>query len=275
MLELEHRFRVVDVHATLAPDGATDVHGTVGPDQLERELHQAGIVRSVVYPQTRDEDTDYLTANNGVARRSVERPFVAFARLTGPRDPGTAATSRLRNLTARRKDYHTDAETAEQYAYDDRFHGFVLDPATDGLPTDDVLAVLEDVDRPVVVQAGADFTPSEVADSLLDHDFTVVLAGFGGYPLQTDLMHDAIDRLAHHDDLYVDTSYVRFRDPLERALMEHPDRVLFGSGAPGAHPNVAIMEVLTLDVSEDKMRRAFSKNATRIVPELDASTTDA
>lgn len=269
MLELEHRFRVVDVHATLAPDGADgDRARAVDPDQLEREMRQAGIVRSVVFPESQAGDTDYLTANNGVARRTVERPFVAFARLTGPRDPGTAPTSRLRNLAARRRDHHTDPETVEQYAYDDRFHGFVIDPATDGLPDDAVLDALEDVDLPVVVQSGSDFPPADVADALLDRSLTVLLAGFGGYPLQTDLMHDAISLLDRHDTCYLDTSHVRFRDPLERALMEHPDRVLFGSGAPSAHPNVAIMEVLTLDVSEDKMRRAFSKNATRIVPEL-------
>ena len=269
MLELEHRFRVVDVHATLAPDRDDgDRARAVDPDRLEREMRQAGIVRTVVFPETRDADTDYLTANNGVARRSVERPFVAFARLTGPRDPGTAATSRLRNLAARRRDHHTDPETVEQYAYDDRFHGFVLDPATDGLPDDAVLDALEDVDLPVVVQAGSEFPPTDVADTLLSRSFTVVLAGFGGYPLQENLMHDAISLLDRYDDCYLDTSHVRFRDPLERALMEHPDRVLFGSGVPDAHPNVAIMEVLTLDVSEDKMRRAFSKNATRIVPEL-------
>jgi predicted TIM-barrel fold metal-dependent hydrolase len=269
MLELEHRFRVVDVHATLAPDGATgDGHRGVDPDQLEREMHQAGIVRSLVFPASRDEPTDYLTANNGVARRSVERPFVAFARLTGPRDPGTAATSRLRNLAARRREHHTDPETVEQYAYDDRFHGFALDPATDGLPDDDVLDVLEDVDLPVVVHGSSEFPPSDAADALLDRSLTVVLAGFGGYPLQRDLMHDAISLLDRHDDCYLDTSHVWFREPLERALMEHPDRVLFGSGAPDTHPNVAVMQVLTLDVSEDKMRRAFSKNATRVVPAL-------
>jgi predicted TIM-barrel fold metal-dependent hydrolase len=66
----------------------------------------------------------------------------------------------------------------------------------------------------------------------------------------------------------VDTSFVRFRDVLERALLEHPDRVLFGSGAPESHPNVGVMEVLTLDVSEDAMRRAFSKNPARVVAEL-------
>jgi len=268
MLELEHRFRVVDVHATLAPDDAPGDEPAVGPDQLEREMHQAGIVRSLVFPRTRDASTDYLAANNGVARKSVERPFVAFARLTGPQDPGTAATSKLRNLAARRRDHHTGPDTVEQYAYDDRFNGFVLDPGSDGLPDDAVLDVLEDVELPIVVQAGTAFPPSVVERTLLDRDVTVVLAGFGGYPLQRELMHDAVSLLDDHDDCYLDTSHVRFRDPLERALMEHPDRVLFGSGAPTAHPNVAIMEVLTLDVSEDKMRRAFSKNATRIVPEL-------
>jgi predicted TIM-barrel fold metal-dependent hydrolase len=61
---------------------------------------------------------------------------------------------------------------------------------------------------------------------------------------------------------------VRYRDVLEDAVREHPDRVLFGSGAPTVHPNVAVMEVLTLDVPEDAMTRVFSKNASRVVDAL-------
>jgi len=45
--------------------------------------------------------------------------------------------------------------------------------------------------------------------------------------------------------------------------------VLFGSGAPAVHPNVAVMEVLTLDVSEDAMRRVFERNAARLASALD------
>ena len=70
------------------------------------------------------------------------------------------------------------------------------------------------------------------------------------------------------DDLYLDTSFVRLRDPLERAVMEHPDRVLFGSGAPAAHPNVALMEILTLDVPADAMRKVFSHNPGRVFEPL-------
>ncbi len=39
-------------------------------------------------------------------------------------------------------------------------------------------------------------------------------------------MHEMIDLLGEYDDCYVETSFVRYRDLLERALLEHPDRVL-------------------------------------------------
>jgi predicted TIM-barrel fold metal-dependent hydrolase len=100
---------------------------------------------------------------------------------------------------------------------------------------------------------------------LLSRSFPVVLAHFGGHPLNRDLMTEAIDLLERNDACYLDTSYVRYRDLLERAVMEHPDRVLFGSGAPSSHPNVAVMEVLTLDVPEDAMRKVFDKNARRVL----------
>jgi len=88
----------------------------------------------------------------------------------------------------------------------------------------------------------------------------IVLASFGGYPSTPTLMNETLDLLAEYDRLYVDTSAVRYREVLERGVLEHPDRVLFGSGAPDVHPNVGVMEVLTLDVSEDLMRRVFTKN---------------
>ena len=265
MLELEHRFRVVDVHARLNPDDASAVRGrAVSPEKLEREMHQAGVVRSVVFPDS-SPGGGYLQANNAVARLSVERPFVAFARIDGPRDAGDSTGARLRNLTASREEWHTSPEDVEQYAYDDRFHGFKLDPAADGLPDEAVLDELESVDLPVMVHGGESCPPETVAETLLGRSFPVVLSRFGGHPLNRDLMDEAIDLLDRYDGYYLDTSFVRYREQLERALLEHPDRVLFGSGAPSAHPNVGVMEILTLDVSEDKMRRAFSKNASRVV----------
>jgi len=268
MLELEHRFRVVDVHARLNPDDVSAVRGrAISPDKLEREMHQAGVVRSVVFPSSAD-DRSYLQANNAVARLSVERPFVAFARINGPRTPGESAGARLRNLTASRDDSHTSPEDIEQYAYDDRFYGFKINPATDGLPDEAVVDELDDVGLPVLVHGGESCPPGTVADALLGRSFPVVLAHFGGHPLNRELMDEAIDLLGEYDGFYLDTSFVRYREQLERALLEHPDRVMFGSGAPSTHPNVGVMEILTLDVSEDKMRRAFSKNAARVVDAL-------
>jgi len=267
MLELEHEFRVVDVHARLEPDESQRAREGVGtPERLEREMHQAGIVRSVVFPGSRE--GSYLAANNAVARLSVERPFVAIARINGARDPGETPRARLRNLTASRDTEHTAPDDIEQYAIDDRFHGFKLHPPADGLPDEAVLEALEDAGLPLLVHGGRGFPPDAAETTLLEYDLPIVLAHFGGHPLDGDLMTAGVDLLDHHDDLYLDTSFVRLRDPLERAIMEHPDRVLFGSGAPAAHPNVALMEILTLDVPADAMRKVFSHNPGRVFEPL-------
>ncbi len=267
MLELEHGFRVVDVHARVEPDEQRRPRPGLGdPEQLEREMHQAGVVRAVVYPAARS--GSYLKANNGVARMSVGRPLVAFARVNGAREPGSGAGSRLRNLTSSRGEDHTSPEDIEQYAYDDRFYGFKLNPAEDGLPDEEVLAELAAVSLPVLVHGGQSFPPAAVAEELLSYDVPVILSHFGGHPLDVDLMNEAIELLGAHDELYLDTSVVRYRDPLERAIREHPDRVLFGSGSPSVHPNVAVMEILTLDVPEDAMKKVFSNNPGRVVEEL-------
>jgi hypothetical protein len=271
MLELEHGFRVLDVHARLHAGPGRPVRGrTIGAEDLEREMHQAGIVRAVVFPESQKGEQGYLRANNAVARQAVERPFIAFARVDGPIDVGASATARIMNLAARRKDWHTSPEDIEQYAYDDRFHGFKLDPTRDGLPTEDVLDVLEDVGLPILLHGGRHFPPDAVAEMLLERSIPIILAHFGGFPLQRDLMNEAIGMLASYDDLYLDTSAVRYREQLEWAIMEHPDRVLFGSGGPTTHPNVSVMEILTLDVPQDAMKRVFTKNPSRVIPGLDS-----
>jgi predicted TIM-barrel fold metal-dependent hydrolase len=268
MLELEHGFRVVDTHVELEPDETRRPRDIGDPEQVERERHQAGIVEALAFPPARDGEREaYTGANNAVARIAVDRPLVAAARITGVRDPRTGPTARVRNVARSRAHHHTDPEEIEQYAYEDRFVAFALDPTVDGLPDAEVLAALEAVDLPVVTYGGRGFPPETIERTLLTYEFPLVIAHFGGYPLDERLTAEAIDLLADHE-CFLDTSVVRFRDPLERAIMEHPDRVLFGSGAPATHPSVAIMEILTLDVPEDAMRRVFSKNAARVVPAL-------
>ena len=269
MLELEHRFRVVDVHARLEPDtdAAIERGYAIPPEKLEREMHQAGVVRAVVFPGPRREQS-YLSANNAVARMSVDRPFVAFARINGAREANSRPASRLRNLAARRTEWHTTPGDVEQYAYDDRFFGFKLDPAIDGFPDDEVLDTLDDVGLPVLVHGGRSVPPAVIESTLLKRSFPLVIEHFGGHPLDRTLIAETMALLDRHDNCYVDTSHVRYRTALERALREHPDRVLFGSGMPITHPNVAIMEILTLDVPEDAMRKVFSKNPSRVIEAL-------
>jgi predicted TIM-barrel fold metal-dependent hydrolase len=268
MLELEHDFRVVDSHCRLEADADdTSLRGrAITPEKLERELSQAGIVRAVVFPEPEPEN--YLRANDAVARHAVDRPFIPFARLNGPRDPTGTPVSKLRSLAAARREQHLSPDDIEQYGYGDRFQGFKLDPAKDGLPGEGVLDVIEAVELPVLVHVGEGFPPEAVEQTLLHRSFPVIMAHFGGYPLNRDLMDEALTLLGRFDDCYVDTSVVRYRHVLERAMLEHPDRVLFGSGAPDVHPTVGLMEILTLDVPEDAMRKAFSNNPSRVIPAL-------
>lgn len=266
MLELEHGFRVVDAHIQLEPDESRRPRDIGAPEQIVREMHQAGIVEALVYPAKRE--GSYLRVNNAVARLAVDRPFVAFARINGILEPGTGKGSRLRNVVRSRGSDHTSPEDVEQYAYEERFEGFVLDPATDGVPDHEVLSALEEVGRPVVTYGGHGFPPSTIEETLLEHDFPLIIAHCGGYPLDEDLTNETIDLLDSYESCFVDTSFVRFRDPLERAVMEHPDRVIFGSGTPATHPNVGVMEVLTLDVPEDAMRKVFWKNLARVMEPL-------
>ena len=268
MLELEHGFRVVDCHAHLDHNemAVTTYGRDTGPDELERECHQAGIVRAAISPSPHTEAKGYLRANNAVARLSVDRPFLAFARLNGALDATGGPVATVRNMRATRANYHTRPGDIEQYAYDNRFHGFVLDPALDGLPDEEVVAELAVVDLPVVVDCREEFPPSAAERALLGEGFPVILSGFGGYPMDRNRMVDSLALLDSYDRLYLDTWAVRSRELLERGLLEYPDRILFGSGTPVVHPNVAIMEILTLDVSEDAMNRVFNKNPMRVIP---------
>lgn len=261
MLELEHGFRVVDVGATLVTERGSARGRAVAPDRLERELRQAGVVRAVVTPPSRRPDGGYLSANNAVARRSVDRPFVPFARLSGPRPPEPSARERPRSSD------HPDPESVTQYGYNDRFHGFALAPGRDGLPTEATLDALGEVGLPVLVTGGRSFPPSRVT-ALCDRGFPVVYGGVGGDPETRELFATAVDLLDRHDDLHLDTGTVRSRTLLERALREHPDRVLFASRAGEAHPNVATMTLLTCSVPEDTMSRAFDDNPSRVVSAL-------
>ena len=104
MLELEHGFRILDGHVELEPDGARRPRGIGDPEQIEREMQQAGIVESLAFAGQRDES--YLKANNAVARMAVGRPMRALARINGVRDPGNSPSARLRNVARRRSEKH-------------------------------------------------------------------------------------------------------------------------------------------------------------------------
>ena len=267
MLEREHDLRVFDLDAALAPDAGE--RRPTPAERLERECQQAGVVSAVVAPPPGD-PTTYLRANNAVARLAVSRPFLAVARLAGPRDPSETAAAAVRNLAASRADHHPGPEAIESIAYDDRFHAVSLAPARDGLPDAATLDALAETGLPALVRAGRGFPPAAAVETFAARGVPTVLLSFGGYPLDRDLTANAVDCLDDHDDLWLGTAHVPYRDLVERAVREHPDRVVFGSGAPDPHPNVGVMALLTLDVPENLLRRVVTDNPGRVFDALDA-----
>ena len=259
MLEREHDLRVLDVDGTLSVDDPPDRPA----ERLAREYSQAGVLRAAVAPPPGD-PADYLRANNAVARLAVSRPLLAVARLAGPRDPG----SRLGRLTGSRADHHPGPEAVESVAYDDRFGAVRLHPARDGLPDAATLDTLADTRLPALVRAGRGFGPEAAAEAFVDRGVPTVLLSFGGHPLDRERMAAAVALLDDHDDLWLGTGHVPYRDLTERAVREHPDRVVFGSGAPDPHPAVGVTALLTLNVPENLLRRVAT-NAARAVPALD------
>jgi len=266
MLAPEHDLRVLDLDVTLAPD---EGEGRPTPvERLERECRAAGVVRAAVAPPPGDPAT-YLRANNAVARLAVSRPFLAVARLAGPRGPGESTTAKVRNLAASRADHHPGPDDVRSVAYDDRFHAVRLTPARDGLPDAPTLDALAETGLPALVRAGPGFPPEAAVEAFVARGVPTVLASMGGYPLDRPAMERAVDLLDDHENLWLGTAHVPYRGVVERAVQEHPDRVAFGSGAPDPHPTVAVTAARTLDVPANLLRRVVTDNPARVVPALD------
>jgi predicted TIM-barrel fold metal-dependent hydrolase len=265
MFAPEHDLRVLDLNATLAPD-----QGDCRPtpvERLERECRAAGVVRAAVAPPPGD-PTTYLRANNAVARLAVSRPFLAVARLAGPRDPGASTTAIVRNLTASRADHHPGPDDVRSVAHDGRFHAVRLAPARDGLPDAPTLDALAETGLPALVRTAPSFSPEAAVEAFVARGVPTVLESMGGSPLDRQSMEHAVDLLDDHENLWLGTARVPYRGVVERAVQEHPDRVTFGSGAPDPHPTVAVTSVRTLDVPENLLRRVVADNPARVVPAL-------
>jgi predicted TIM-barrel fold metal-dependent hydrolase len=65
--------------------------------------------------------------------------------------------------------------------------------------------------------------------------------------------------------VYLDTVFVFFGYILEKAINAHPDRVIFGSDAPAAHPAVALASINCLAVSNAHKDMVLGGNIGRLV----------
>jgi predicted TIM-barrel fold metal-dependent hydrolase len=84
-----------------------------------------------------------------------------------------------------------------------------------------------------------------------------------------------VERLADYDNLYTDSSGVRFFDLLQRAVERcGPNKLLFGSDGPWLHPGLELAKIRALRLSPEAERMVLGGNFLRLIA-AEVSPTEA
>jgi uncharacterized protein len=217
--------------AVLRPEGGEviDVHTHLGFDEDGRALSveellammdESGVRRACVFPlHDPERHPAYRVPNDRVlawAQQSGER-LVPFCRLTPTETPVEEGTRAL-------------AAGARGIKLHPRAQAFTFD----GDHTDQIFALAEEAQVPLLIHAGRGLPP--IADGLAD----VIMRHPG---LHVILAHAAITdmgtlttRLADHPGVLYDTCCMFATDVLDLFSRVAPERVVFGSDPPYGHP---------------------------------------
>lgn len=137
----------------------------------------------------------------------------------------------------------------------------------DGIPSLSQKVVLEKRKLPLVIHGGNSIKIRWIKKHLLDNSFSfpIIIAHFGGYPLDMKLYKETYQLLNRYDKVYVDTSFVYLKHILENFINDFPDRVLYGSDFPAVHPALGILAIKTINISDEHEAMVLGGNAKRLL----------
>ncbi len=150
------------------------------------------------------------------------------------------------------------------------FRGLKLHPVSTmaqpgGEPTLRLLRVAADLGVPTMFHCADDLftTPWEIAPAAKKvPDATIILAHCGGYRHGAE----AVDVAEEHENVLLDTSCIPYPEVLSEAVRRiGPERVLFGSDAPGASPRIELAKVRGLGLPEPALEAVLGANAERLL----------
>jgi len=238
---------VIDFHCHVGTAEKLQAPWTTRADlsaYLER-AEEAGIDKTVVFAITCD---DYERANAEVAEIVAKHPdrLIGFARLHPERDKGRV------ELLVRK--------AVEDYG----FRGIKVHGA-EALPTREVCEVAGQFGLPILV----DIMGRVEVLPLLATEFpkvNFVVAHLGSFADDWRVFQVMPYLLAQHQNLYADTSGVRFFDYLQVTVkVAGAHKILFGSDGPLLHPELELHKIRLLKLSPEDEALVLGGNAQRLL----------
>ncbi|MGI9173745.1 MAG: amidohydrolase family protein [Rhodothermales bacterium] len=251
-------YGLFDVHANVGFSDREDLSfGRLSGEDFLDLMETSGVARACVFPPLM---ARYRQANERLAdwAATTDGRVLPFARLGGRRGPRPLRRSwQVREtLGAFFKRQPSDAVDLARYA------GVKLIPHLSGLPSRGILARISELRLPVLVHAGVPSPPAWIERALVDRlRGPVILAHLGAFPCDAVGLRAAVELAQRHAHVYLDTSGAWMAGFITYAAEHVPEKLLFGSDAPLAHPLVAWHHVASVVRDEHILERIGRGNA--------------
>lgn len=254
-------FPLYDCHVHL---GASDTGELYYPDLTGEEYLQlmaaSNVAKACAFAPFREEG--YRDANKKIAvwAQTTGGRILAFARLGGRNLPVTSPQLWMirRKVSFLRKNRRSDLESPNELK---NYQGVKLLPHLDGLPAEEEFEAIAELGLPVLIHGGRYSSPLWIEKTILPKIRTpLIIAHLGAFPCEEKLLREAVEVTQRNSMVYLDTSGVWLAEFIRHAVGRVPEKLIFGSDAPLAHPLVAWQHLSSV-VKDDKILERVGRGA--------------
>ena len=269
-------FPLVDVHVHLGPSDTGELYYPhLSGDEYLGLMDAAHIAHACAFAPLRNNGYQVPNASLQAWAASTGGRVQAFARLGGRSVPVTEPElwllrRKASSLLRRRPPDLTLFENLGAFA------GVKLAPHMDGLPSNEAFAYIAELELPVLVHAGRYSPPRWIERTILPEvRGPLIMAHLGAFPCVAPMLRDAVEMARHRANVYLDTSGAWISAFIRYAAERVPEKLLFGSDAPLAHPLVAWHHVASVVRDENVLERIGRGTAREVFgwePDVQAQT---
>jgi len=241
---------IIDFHAHLGRGDdppAGPLQHDLYPEQVLRQMDEAGVDKTVVFPVTY---RDYRAANREIAGYVAAHAdrLIGFGRVRDTDDGPAIVTEAVEELGLKGFKIHHGCDS--------------IDPESPNLWR--VLERIEALGLPVIFDAFAHNVPKvlPVAERLRS---PVVIGHMGGL-WNVGAIDECIACAERNANAYLETSSVLLYGKIEEAVERiGSERVLFGTDGPPIHPLPEVTKIRILRISEEAKANILGRNAARLL----------